>query len=410
MNNVRQLLEMLYQQREEQLPLVLATVVEVSGSAYRRPGARMLITQRNERCGMVSGGCLERDLALRGWGLTKEGPRLVAYDTRGRLEQPAGDFGAGCDGIVHILLERLGQNNNWLSHMLKSIVGERRASRMATVYRISKSAVMEKEIRVGQKFFQSPFNVFDELELPHGSVNSALGQAIRSQLKRDDWPSETFSLRLQHHLLGSIDILLENVLPPSRLVVFGAGDDAIPLVALAQATGMETLVCDKRASLLDRSRFPGSRTSSLPSTCQTVCCLPKQFLQQKEVRLSAADAVVLMTHDLDDDATLLSQLVQQPVTYIGLLGPKRRAAKIVTSLYLRGQLLDQATLSKIRTPVGIDIGAEGPEEIAVSILAEIIAVRNSRTGGSLHEGDNSIHPSTPSETVSWDLQESFAEH
>ncbi len=407
-NNVRQLLEVLYQQREERLPLLLATVVEVSGSAYRRPGTRMLITHKNDRWGIVSGGCLDRDLARRGWVLTRDGPRVVAYDTRGRWEQPAGDLGAGCDGCVFVLLERLGHHHNWLSLLLKSILVDRNSSRMATIYRVSTPADLPTEIHVGQKFFQSPFDVFDELEVPHKDSYCAITQAIRSHLNREDWPSETFSLQLQHPSLGSLDILFENVQPPPRVVVFGAGDDAIPIAALAQATGWDTLVCDKRAQSLYRSRLPGTRASSLPSTCQVVCCHPKQVFQHKDMQLSAADSVVLMTHDLDDDSTLLSQLAQQPVSYIGLLGPKHRTAKIIAELHRQGQLLDEEMLSKIRTPVGIDIGAEGPEEIAVSILAEIIADRNCRSGGPLYGRERAMHQKTPRETASFDLEGNFA--
>ncbi len=131
-----------------------------------------------------------------------------------------------------------------------------------------------------------------------------------------------------------------------------------------------------------------------------VCSPPRDAIVDR-MRLTVADAVVLMTHDLNDDATLLCQLVDQPVSYIGLLGPKRRTAKVVEELYRRGALPDNETLAKFRTPIGLDIGADGPEEIAISILAEIISHRNGRTGGPMNARQSSNNQAMPIDHASW---------
>ncbi len=226
MNNLRQLLETLKQQSDEGASSVVAKIVEVSGSSYRRPGAMMLITENNERCGMISGGCLEKDLALRAWQLTENGARIVAYDTRGRLHQPAGEFGAGCEGVVYVLLERLSPEN-WLLELLDSIVLDRQPRRMATVVRSKVSVSNTEGLQTGQRFFA------DRLEEIYcdsfASEQDSLGEAIQSiqfHLKRSNWEAETFSLQLDVEPSGSIDVLFETITPIPRLVVFGAGDDS----------------------------------------------------------------------------------------------------------------------------------------------------------------------------------------
>ena len=359
----------------------------------------MLLTQENQRCGMISGGCLEKDLALRAWDLTENGSRVVAYDTRGRLQQPAGEFGAGCEGVVYVLLERL-TPENWLLDLLNSIFLYRQPRRMATVFRSTGSAADTEGVHVGRRFLENRADK-DNDGFASGQLSSAAAiQMIQFHLNRNDWESETFSLRLHNEQSGWTDILFETIAPIPRLVVFGAGDDALPLVAIAQAAGWDTLVWDKRSTLLDPNRFPSPRSSHLPSAGKTVCS-PALYAIVNTMSLTAADAVVLMTHDLNDDATLLCQLVDQPVSYIGLLGPKRRTAKVVEELYRRGSLPDNETLGKVRTPIGLDIGADGPEEIAIAILAEIISHRNGRAGGPLNARQLSINQAAPSERASW---------
>ena len=399
MNNFRQLLETLMHQCDDGESTVLATIVEVSGSSYRRPGAMMLLTQENQRCGMISGGCLEKNLALRAWDLTENGSRVVAYDTRGRLQQPAGEFGAGCEGVVYVLLERL-TPENWLLDLLNSIVLDRQPRRTATVFRLTASAADTAGVHVGRRFFENRSGKDDDGFASGQLPSDAAVQTIRFHLNRNDWETETFSLRLQIEQDESIDILFETKAPIPRLVVFGAGDDALPLVAIAQAAGWDTLVWDKRSTLLSPTRFPSPRSSHLPSAGKTVCSPARDAIVDR-MRLTAADAVVLMTHDLNDDATLLSQLVEQPVSYIGLLGPKRRTAKVVEELYRRGALPDNETLAKVRTPIGLDIGADGPEEIAIAILAEIISHRNGRAGGPLHARQSSNNQAMPIDYASW---------
>lgn len=201
MNNLRQLLETLRHQCDDGESTVLATIVQVSGSSYRRPGAMMLLTQENQRCGMISGGCLEKDLALKAWRLTESGSRVVAYDTRGRFQQPAGEFGAGCEGVIHVLLERLAQEN-WLLDLLNSIVLDRQPRRTATVFRSTASATDTPLFHVGQRFFENcsdkDYDAFASGQLSSGAAI----QTIQFYLNRSGWETESFSLRLQNEQGG----------------------------------------------------------------------------------------------------------------------------------------------------------------------------------------------------------------
>ncbi len=391
MNNLRQIIASIELLKADDRPAIVATVVEVSGSSYRRPGARLVLMPDNQRYGMISGGCLERDLALRAWSLTEHGPCVVAYDTRGRLEQPAGDFGAGCDGVVHVFLQRIDPHDDALLQTMKAVVTCRRTARLATVFRIQDPVGTAASVSVGDQIGVDASKDSSVRSPPGVSCNPARDEsiltAIEDRLASSSWPARTFGLRL--HLDAdpavSVDVLMEQIEPVPRLVIFGAGDDAVPLAALAQGTGWDTLVWDRRPTQLTPARFFGPTLSERP----------EDAIQQ--MGLTSGDYAVLMTHDLDDDATLLNQLVKSPVSYIGLLGPKRRAAKLMTELHLRNQLPDPTQLENIRTPIGLDIGAEGAEEIAISILAEVIAHRNTRSGTSLHLRDRSIHDASPTE-------------
>ena len=363
---------------------VLATVVSVEGSSYARPGSRLLVTADGRRAGLVSGGCLERDLARRAMVLTEGGPALVAYDTRADRLHPAGPFGSGCEGLVHLLLERVGGTGSGTGNgagergtdgasatldLLGRVADADDPAALATVWRSADPAVP-----VGTRLAAGPRDVgtggVGHGGVGHGGVgpgDHALAGPLRD-LAADRRPAAPVESRALDLGGGRVDVLLERLDPPRPLVIFGGGDDARPLVALAAAAGWAVTLVDKRPTLADPARFPGARR---------VACAPPETAGSR-VRLTPRSAVVLMTHDLADDAALLPGLLASDAFYVGVLGPPRRLARLMADLHAAGRLPDPSALGKLHAPVGLDLGADGPAEIAVAVIAEIVAASRDR--------------------------------
>ena len=354
---------------------VLATVVDVVGSGYRRPGARMLLTRDGGRAGGVSGGCLEADLMRRAFALTANGPRCVDYDTRGDEEHPTGRYDTGCEGIVRVLVERVTRETAAEpSHplaALRSLPDADEPLAAATVYRIDGSV----GANVGDHAVSSDASKFDS-SLPAGPLARAVLrdlQAVRSDRRPQ---SQVYELPT-----GRAHVLLEPLRPPRDLIVFGAGDDARPLVRLAAGLGWRVTVADKRPTWADARHFPDAR--------RVICAAPDDALRR--LRLREETAVVLMTHSLGDDAALLPEVLKSPAGYVGLLGPKSRAAKLMIELHRRGRLPDAAALARLHAPVGLDLGSAEPAGVALSVLSQIEASFNGRDGGPLSGRTRGIH-------------------
>ena len=288
----------------------VCTVVRVTGSAYGRPGARLILTPDGKQAGYVSGGCLERELAARVWEATANGPATLAFDTRGNPQAPGGTYNAGCDGVVEVLCERLGGPGD---------PGGLAAARRAV----------------------------------------ATGEPV-------EW---------------SAGGLAQTIEPPRPLTIFGAGDDARPLCELAGVLGWAVTVVGKQPDLAAPARFPDAD--------RVLCRDPAASLGAVPLRPHAA--AVVLTHDYAGDVRLLPGLLDSPVGYVGLLGPKRRAGRLMTDLHAAGRLPSPEALAKLRTPVGLDIGARLPGEIAAAVVAEIVAHFRGRPGGFLADRDAPIH-------------------
>ena len=291
----------------------VCTVVRVTGSAYGRPGARLILTPGGRKAGYVSGGCLEKELARRVWEATADGPATLAFDTRGNPRAPGGAYNAGCDGVVEVRCERLGSPGD---------PGGLNAARRA--------------VETGE---------------PVGYEADGFAETIE---------------------------------PPRPLAIFGAGDDARPLCELAGALGWAVTVVGKQPDLAVPARFPAAD--------RVLCAEPAEASGRLNLRPHAA--AVVLTHDYSGDVRLLPGLLNSAVGYVGLLGPKRRAGRLMTDLHAAGRLPDPAALGKLCTPVGLDIGARAPEEIALAIVAEIVAHFHGRAGGRLSDRDAPIHGPT----------------
>jgi len=343
-------------------PAYLATVVDVAGSAYRRPGARMLMLVDGTRIGSISGGCLERDLSRSAAWLTEGGPVVVHFDTRSESPTVNPRYNLGCAGVIHVLVERITRDARCPLHAIRCALDQARPTVVATCYHVDGAS----PYRIGQRLnIDGDHDLVRHLAPIRDNV-AGTGAAVCVELTDGEATSRS---------------LVERIDPPRPLWIFGAGDDAQPLCAMAAELGWSVVVIDHRAGQLTAARFPRanmrhvSRTADVPSS----------------LRATPETAAVLMTHDLEVDAILLPWLLESCCGSVGVLGPKSRTARLMRKLSERGTLPSPSALRRLRAPVGLDLGAATPAGIAVSILSEIIALDNGRTGGRLAERRGPIH-------------------
>jgi xanthine dehydrogenase accessory factor len=355
---------------------VLATVVHVAGSAYRRPGARMLIVPDGRRIGSVSGGCLEGDIVRKAWWFTESGrPSVRVYDTTSD-EDAVWEFGLGCNGVVHVLLERVNTPSAaGLLDFLEAHRAEREPAVVATVIRTDKPST----IQVGDRL------LLDDSRPARGSLpGSDIGPQVLLHAAAALCERKS---RLVH--MGTTDVFVEWIGPPLSLVIFGAGHDAIPLVHFSTQLGWDVTVADRRPAYARPERFHGS---------SRVALLPAGNLL-RDVVIDRDTAVVVMTHNYPLDSVLLPCILPLRPLYLGLLGPRARAERLFSELRL-----SQPTF--VHAPAGLDTGSDSPEAIALSIVAEIQAQTSSRAGGKLKDRYEPIH--TPAYEVGAPSQEPTA--
>lgn len=371
MNELHAILDAWRKSRDENQEAVLATVVHVTGSAYRRPGARMLMLPDGNRVGSISGGCLEGDVSQKAWWLTEDGkPALRVYDTMSE-EDIVWEFGLGCNGIIHVLIERLGSGEG-LAAM--GFLDRCRAERLEAVVCTVIRCAAEHGPQVGDRLFVSAGAACGGTLASTPIETALIEHCRRTALERKS--------RLAR--LGSCEVFVEWVGQPVSLVIFGAGHDAILLVNIAKQIGWHVTVADGRPNYAKASRFPGAD--------KVVHIRPDDPLAGLEI--GRQTAVVLMTHNYPQDGKLLRRILPLAPRYLGILGPKARTERLFSELEAP---LDGVPL---HAPVGLDIGADTPESIALSIAAEIQAVLSNREGAMLKHSDNPIHAPVIEEGVS----------
>lgn len=325
---------------------ILASVARVQGSTYRRPGARALFTADGNLTGLIGGGCLETDLLLQAEKVRDTGRAcLVRYDNTSGDDIVWG-LGLGCNGRVDILLEPVGSEHSGPLDFIARCLNHRIPGVLASVIECANPAHLASYCLLE-----------GEGPLRH-TVNwdNSLNLAVRlAELRRTAKPKIIAS--------GGTEILIEPILPPLRLVLVGAGPDAVPLVAIASSLGWHVEVFDHREAFARPERFPGAASVSR---------LPIADIA-RNARTDRRTAVILMTHHFLNDLELLEGFLESNAPYCGVLGPKARLANLVERLEEQGRLARPERLGNLKGPVGLDIGAEFPEEIALSIAAEIQA-------------------------------------
>jgi len=349
----------------------LATVVHVEGSSYRRPGARMLIEDDGQLTGAISGGCLEGD-ALRKALLvmTEKRSRLVTYDTMDDDDAKFG-VGLGCNGIIQVLIEPIDETdpNNPIQY-LKAINEKRQKAVLITLF----SLLDKKDPQYGTcLLLKEDGNTIDHAPVLKDVLPADANEALINQAS-----SFKNYISNDHNLTAFIEMIK----PPVSVIIIGAGNDVIPLVSMAEILGWETTVIDGRANYAKKERFA--------SACQVLVSKPEQVLGQ--LQIDEHTVFLLMTHNYNYDKAMLKQLLQINVTYIGMLGPKKKRERILDEFKDEGLAFTEQQLSVLHSPVGLDIGAETSEEIAVSILAEIKAFFANKDVQSLRTIKEVIHP------------------
>ncbi|MEO9966690.1 MAG: XdhC/CoxI family protein [Reichenbachiella sp.] len=348
----------------------LATVVQVKGSSYRSPGARMLMMDNGRWVGSISGGCLEGDALRKARQvILNKTSRTVTYDTSNDDDNQLG-IGLGCNGIIDILIEPIDpeDENNPISQ-LKSFLEYGNLGVSASIFESDDS-----ELPVGTKIDLNDKNeiVSSSMLLKELLANDLTKVAINQKPKVETYKTER----------GNVKIFLELIQPGIDLLVFGGGFDAQPVTELAHVLGWNVRVTDECVAHLVPINFP--------KVDQMQSC--KREYVQKEIKITPFTAVVLMSHNLKYDEEVLSQIIDSPAPYIGILGPKKRADKLFITLKEKYKIeVTNEQLDKIHAPIGLDIGAETPDEIAVSIISEIQAKFTNRSGGFIKYRTGPIH-------------------
>lgn len=348
--------------------IALATVVHVDGSAYRRPGARMLVSEDGELTGAISGGCLEGDALRKAQSVIfQQKSMLVTYDTTDEDDQKFG-VGLGCNGIIHVLIEPIDyQDASNSVNLLKTALSDRNVGTLITLFSIKNS----KSEQVGTILLYKNGQEIGKLE----QVAPNLLNQISSQANDTSQLSSLIKSYPEH---DSIQIFFEKIKPATRLLLFGAGNDTIPLVQLADILGFEVILIDGRANQATQGRFPKAKEIVVAPANEAV----------EKLSIDSQTVALLMTHNFEYECVVLQQLLNFDIPYIGILGPKKKSEKMIQRLEIKGGAVRKDHLF---SPMGLDIGAEGSEEIALAVLAEIKAVLAGKTGSFLKEKEGPIH-------------------
>ena len=361
-----------FEETRDDKKTALATVIEVRGSTYRRPGARMLMTEGSHMVGSISGGCLEADVFERAGQVMASGdPVVVKYDTTSGDDIVWG-LGLGCNGLVRVFIERLTQESKLNSiTFLAECFRRRQMGVLATVVSVE-GQVQEK---VGTRLMLSQdgnaISHIENSELSASILNDAQ-EALRNSLS---------TLKLYQLPTGNAEVFIEVIQPPVPLVIFGAGHDAIPVARFASELGWHVTVVDSRQSYATKDRF--SLTDAV------VLSRPESILEH--VLVDHRTVAVVMTHNYLYDREILRTLLPFPLRYLGLLGPKSRTERLLQELQEEGITPTPEQLHRLYGPIGLDIGADTPDEIALAIVAEIQAVIANRSGGLLRDRRGPIH-------------------
>jgi len=346
-----------YNEHNNEEALVLGTVVATEGSTYRKPGAMMLIAADSSYRGLISGGCLEADLAAHAREVFTDGnPRNVCYDMS-EGDDFAWGLGLGCDGIIHLMLQRLDRSTGFGFLETLDNAWNAKSNGLLSLVKTSNDPGLSAgdfALDCGADYRTGEPLLIESIHTHEGALFSG-----GHDMSRRYWQESIDTGN------GDIELLLIPIMPPPAILICGAGHDAVPVARLSVEMGWNCTIVDHRAGFARAERFP--------SSCDVRVLQPSELSQH--IPLDKMDAAVLMTHHLGHDRSYLSQVIKASLPYIGLLGPRAR----------RDRLLSEIGASDVHVfgPAGLNIGAEMPESIALAIVAEIHAFLNRRDGSML---------------------------
>jgi len=337
-HEIKDIIEAYLKAKEKGLKTVLASVVDLKGSSYRKPGVRMLILEDGSMIGAVSGGCVEKDILRQSETVFKNGvPKMMTYDGRYRL---------GCEGVLYILIEFFQPNAEFI-YAFNSTIKNREAFKIHSQYK-----TVDGEDRDIGTYFE-----FKNENFPISNREDNINEASDSLL------------------------LFSQTMPPCfKLMIFGTEHDAVELCQLARFNGWEVTVISGPLESKTINNFPGA--------CAFYSVSP-DTLELKSI--DDETAIVLMSHNFANDLKYLIELKDTRPVYLGMLGPTKRREKILSQFLEYCPDVDEAFLDLICGPAGLNIGAETPQEIAISILSEILSVTRKKTPMPLKEKIGRIH-------------------
>jgi xanthine dehydrogenase accessory factor len=363
------------------LRAALATVVRVVGSAYRRPGARMLVLSDGRTFGSISGGCLESDVAIRSQALIDQGvSSVLQYSTMGSDDDIIFGLGVGCNGSVEILVEPLAIPESLETlKLLDGYLEERRPFVLGTLF----GGAGNDDSRLGRVVVLHD----DGAEMLHGFTGSFTDQVLSLARRVYDLGcSETVSITDHSR---RYDLFFEFVEPPIKLIVCGAGSDSIPVSSIAKQVGWHVEIVDHRPEYALSTRFPEAD--------KVVCGGAEEI--ERHINGCVKTAILIMTHNYSRDLEYLRRSIVSDVEYIGLLGPKQRTLRLLQELKTEGVAYTSEQFARLHAPVGLDIGAESEQEIALSVVSEVQAAMSSRRGGFLRDKSGPIHSDASSSQI-----------
>lgn len=414
MNQVADILELASTAKQQGIDAVLATVVRTEGSAYRRAGAMMLICEDGRSVGMISGGCLEPHIIKRAFWLTRDGATVQVYQTgddieyadngqvqagakQDKLDSDLDDanfdelnFGLGCNGRVHVLFERLAT----AEPLLETIRQVRRTQQpitVATLIRANDGQFRDSisqnsdNLQVGMRINLDEYHSLGSIP-EQGKINPSniLANTVEelAQYKLSDKTTEYVTIENDE---VTTEWLVQRLQPQLRLLICGAGNDVMPLVTMAKLQDWHVTVIDSRAQYATRMRFPQADAVMSLSLDDSETLL----------QLSHNAAVALMSHSLSQDRARLAILLEHPdnYKYLGQLGPRYRTERLIDeiSMNVSNTIILEAGIHKLYYPIGYKLGGDGPEALALGIMAEINAVmhnQNTPVSGSHNKFSN----------------------
>jgi xanthine dehydrogenase accessory factor len=335
----------------------LATVIRVEGSSYRRPGARFLVEEDGATLGSISGGCLEADVRENAIAVMREGvSRRLRYDT-GADDRAVWGLGLGCSGTVELFVQPVGgaETIEAIERALALLAGDRPFA----LFTLVAGAPRAGAILVAS---------------PEGALGGSTGDPVLDRALSRSVAEAGGRRGSKLQAVGPAEVFTEVLTPPPSLLLFGAGEDARPICAYAADVGFRVSVVDHREGLLSAERFSAA--------ARRMALRPEEGAGALSV--GPRTYAVVMSHSFGHDREWVRYLLAAGAPHVGLLGPRARTEEILRQIGVAGD-------ERVFGPVGLDLGAEGPEQVALSVVAELLAAHSAREPAHLRRKTAPIH-------------------